>query len=147
MLFFSISHSFSTPFHFSVSFPLHVHMCVQSLSCVRLFATPWTVAHQAPLSMGFSRQEYWSGLPFSSPVHCSHIGSELASPALAGRFFTTAPLRKPKLRHTEEQFKIASCTDLHKYIIKLFLYYLHRLSKGLLIQQCLFLQDILLCLW
>ena len=40
---------------------------VKSLSHVRLFATPWTVAHQAPLSMGFSRQEYWSGLPFSSP--------------------------------------------------------------------------------
>ena len=35
--------------------------------CVRLFVTPWTVAHQAPLSMGFSRQEYWSGLPFPSP--------------------------------------------------------------------------------
>ena len=41
-------------------------MC-QSLSCDRLFATPWTAAHQAPLSMGLSRQEYWSGLPFSSP--------------------------------------------------------------------------------
>ena len=41
---------------------------VKSLSCVRLFATPWTVARQAPLSMGFSRQEYWSGLPFPSPV-------------------------------------------------------------------------------
>ena len=40
---------------------------VKSLSCVRLFATPWTVAHQAPLSMGFSRQEYWNGLPFLSP--------------------------------------------------------------------------------
>ena len=40
---------------------------VKLLNCVRLFATPWTVAHQAPLSMGFSRQEYWSGLPFPSP--------------------------------------------------------------------------------
>ena len=40
---------------------------MKSLSRVRLFATPWTVAHQAPLSMGFSRQEYWSGLPFPSP--------------------------------------------------------------------------------
>ena len=40
---------------------------VQSLSCVRLFATPWTAAHQAPLSMGFSRQEYWSGVPSPSP--------------------------------------------------------------------------------
>ena len=42
-------------------------MKVKSLSCVRLFATPWTVAHQAPPSMEFSRQEYWSGLPFPSP--------------------------------------------------------------------------------
>ena len=44
---------------------VHVCMCAQSLRCVHLFETPWTVAHQAPLSMGFSRQEYWSGLPFS----------------------------------------------------------------------------------
>ena len=40
---------------------------MSSLSCVRLFVTPWTVAHQAPLSMRFSRQEYWSGLPFPTP--------------------------------------------------------------------------------
>ena len=45
----------------------NLFVCVQSLSCVQLFATPWTVAHQAPLSMEFSRQEYWSGLPFPSP--------------------------------------------------------------------------------
>ena len=44
------------------------------LSCVQLFATPWTVAHQAPLPMEFSRQEYWSGLPFPSPLH-SHSRS------------------------------------------------------------------------
>ena len=42
-------------------------MKVKLLSRVRLFATPWTVAHQVPLSMGFPRQEYWSGLPFPSP--------------------------------------------------------------------------------
>ena len=46
---------------------LIVRRVVQLLSPVRLFETPWTVAHQAPLSMGFSRQEYWGGLPFSSP--------------------------------------------------------------------------------
>ena len=45
----------------------HTHTHTQSLSCVRLFVTPWTVAHQAPLFMEFSRQEYWSGLPFPSP--------------------------------------------------------------------------------
>ena len=53
-----------------------------SLSCVRLFATPWKVAYQAPLSMGFSRQEYWSGLPFPSPEGLPNPGVELKSPAL-----------------------------------------------------------------
>ena len=50
-------------------------MCVKSLSCVRLFETLWTVARQAPLSMGFSRQEYWSGLPFPSPGDLPNPGS------------------------------------------------------------------------
>ena len=49
--------------------------------------TPWTVARQSPLPMGFSRQEYWSRLPFPSPGDLPHPGIELASPALAGRFF------------------------------------------------------------
>ena len=63
----------------------------QSLSCVRFFATPWNVAHQAPLSMGFSRQEHWRGLPFPPPGDLSDPGTELVSftsPALAGRFLT-----------------------------------------------------------
>ena len=52
-------------------------------------ATPWTVAHQAPLSIGFSRQEYWSGLPFLSPGNLSDPGIEPASPALqAGSLLT-----------------------------------------------------------
>ena len=55
---------------------------VKSLSRVRLFATPWTVAHQAPLSMGFSRQEYWSGLPFPSPGDLPNPGIETRAPAL-----------------------------------------------------------------
>ena len=61
-------------------------------SCVQLFATPWTVAHQAPLSVGFSRQEYWSGLPCPSPGDLSDPGIKpafLMSPALADGFFTT----------------------------------------------------------
>ena len=68
-----------------------VCVCVQLLSHIRLFATLWTVAHQAPLSMGFSRQEYWSGLPFPTPGDLPHPGIEaiaLASPLLAGGFFT-----------------------------------------------------------
>ena len=50
--------------------------------------TPWTITHQAPLSMGFSRQEYWSGLPFPSPGDLPNMGIEPVSPTLAGRFFT-----------------------------------------------------------
>ena len=61
---------------------------------VQLFATPWTVAHQAPLSMGFPRQEYWSGLPLPSPSNLPSPGIELVSPALAGRLFTTEPQKK-----------------------------------------------------
>jgi len=60
---------------------------------VRLFATPWTIAHQAPLSMGFSREEYWSGLPCPPPRHLTDPGIEPVSPmspALAGSFFTTS---------------------------------------------------------
>ena len=55
---------------------------VKSLSHVRLFATPWTVAYQAPPSMGFSRQECWSGLPFLSPGDLPDPGIELWSPPL-----------------------------------------------------------------
>ena len=60
---------------------------------VQLFATPWTIACQAPLSVEFSRQEHWSGLPLPTPGDLP-VGTEpvsLASPALAGRFFTTEP--------------------------------------------------------
>ena len=68
-------------------------------SChVRLFATLSTVAHQAPLSMGFSREEYWSGLPFPPPGDLPDPGIEpgfSASPALVSGFFTTMPLGKP----------------------------------------------------
>ena len=59
------------------------------------FAIPWTVASQAPLSMGFPRQEYWNGLPFPSPGDLPDPGIEPVSPALAGGFFTTKPPGKP----------------------------------------------------
>ena len=62
---------------------------VKSLSRVQLFATPWTVAHQAPLSMGFSRQEYWSGLPFPSPGGLPDPGIEPRSPALEADALTS----------------------------------------------------------
>ena len=59
------------------------------------FATLWTLAHQAPLSMGFSQQEYWSGLPFIPPKDLPDPGAEPMSPTLAGGFFTTEPPGKP----------------------------------------------------
>ena len=59
------------------------------------FATLWTVAHQAPVSIGCLRQEYWSGLPFPSPVDLPDPGTESTSPALAGGLFTTEPPGKP----------------------------------------------------
>ena len=69
-------------------------VCIRAyLVAQLLFATPWTVACQAHLSVEFSRQEYWSGLPFPSPEDLPDLGIEpasLTSPALAGRFFTTA---------------------------------------------------------
>ena len=77
-------------------------VCVCTLSCVWLFVTPWTVAHQAPLSMESSRQEYWSGLPYPTsrdlPNPRIKSGSPV-SPALAGRFFTTVPPGKPSLSY------------------------------------------------
>ena len=69
-----------------------VVVVVELFSHVRLFATPWTVAHQAPLSMGFLWQEYSSGLPFPSPGDLPETGIEPTSPAFAGGFFTTDPL-------------------------------------------------------
>ena len=74
-------------------FSLHLHL---HLSCIWLFMTPWTVAHQTPLVMGFPRQECWSVLSFPSPGDRPNLGIELASPALAGRFFTAEPPGKPR---------------------------------------------------
>ena len=70
------------------------------LNSVQLFATPWTTAHQAPLSIKVSRQEYWSGLLFPPPGDLSDPGIKsvsLESLALGGRFFTTEPPGKPIL--------------------------------------------------
>jgi len=74
-----------------------VQVRVQSLSRARLFVTPWNAACQAPLSMGFSRQEYWSELPFPPPGELPNPGIEPASPvspASADGFFTTEPPAK-----------------------------------------------------
>ena len=66
-------------------------MKVESFSRVQLFATPWTVAHQASQSMGFSRQEYWSGLPFPSPGDLPDPGVEPRSPALRADTLPSEP--------------------------------------------------------
>ena len=73
----------------------HLLHCIVSLSRIQLFVTPQTVAYQAPLSMGLSRQEYWSGLPFCSPGDLPDPGIEPTSPALANRFFTAKPPGNP----------------------------------------------------
>ena len=75
---------------------MSVCMCVHSLSHSRLFATAWTVARQAPLSKGFPRQEYWSGLSFLYPKDLPYPGTKPMSPALAGGFFTSDPRGKPE---------------------------------------------------
>ena len=68
---------------------------MKSLSHVRLFVTPWTVAHQAPPSMGFSRQEYWSGVRFPSPGDLPDPGIKPRSPALQADALTSEPPGKP----------------------------------------------------
>ena len=67
---------------------LYVRVSAKPLSCVRLFATPWTVAHQAPLSMGFSRQEHWSGLPCPPPGVPSQPRDQTGVSHFAGGPFT-----------------------------------------------------------
>ena len=79
---------------------MHAHV-LRPFSHVRLFATPRTVARQAPLSMGFFRQEYWNGLPCLSPEDLPNPGIEptsAASPALTGGFFTTRAIWEAQLR-------------------------------------------------
>ena len=65
---------------------------VKSLSRVQLLVTPWTAAYQAPPSMGFSRQEYWSGVPSPSPEDFPGPGIKPGSPELAGGLFATEPI-------------------------------------------------------
>ena len=77
-------------------------MKVKSLSRVRFFATPWTVAYQASPSMGFSRQEYWSGLPFPSPGDLRDPGIEPRSPALKADTLTSEP---PGNTQRKDKFK------------------------------------------
>ena len=82
-------------FFFFCSLQVLLFLHAQSLSHVQLFVTPRTVAYHAPLSMGFSRQEYWSRWPFSPPGDLPNPGTEPVSPVLTGGFFTAEPPGKP----------------------------------------------------
>ena len=73
-------------------------MRAQLLSRVGLLVTPWTVAHQAPLSMRFSRQEYWSGFPFPSPGNLPNPWIEPAFPALQADSLLSEPPGKPQVQ-------------------------------------------------
>ena len=92
-------------------------MKVKSLSRVRLFVIPWTVTYQAPPSMGFSKQEYWKGLPFPSPGELPNPGTELSSLALASVFFTTEPPGAPTWMSTQAK--------MHLRLVSFSVYKLH----------------------
>ena len=78
---------------------------MKSLSHDQLFATPWTVAYQAPLSMGFSMQEYWSGLPFPSPGDLPNPGIEPGFPEFQADALTSEPPGK----HKEKRGRLCVC--------------------------------------
>ena len=81
-------------------------MKVKSLSRVQLFVTPWTIAYQAPPSMGFSRQEYWSGLPFPSPGDLPNPGIEPGSPAFQADALTSEPPESLGNKQKKKPFRI-----------------------------------------
>ena len=85
--------------NFVKSFSASIEMILLLFSCKIMsdsFVSPWASAHQAPLSMGFPRQEYWNGLLFPSPGDIPDPGTKAMSPILAGRLFTTELPGKPK---------------------------------------------------
>ena len=99
-----------------------VHVCVWVLSCVPSFVTPWTVACQAPLSMGFPRQEFWSELSLPIPGDLPNLGIEpisLLSPALAGRFFTTVTPEKPLFTLDGPQLLISFQIALLRCVVRI----------------------------
>ena len=87
--------------------------CLVAQLCLTLLRSPWTVVHQAPLTMGFPRQEYRSGLPYPSPGDLSDPGTEPMSPALSGRVFTTESPGKFDSNHDHLQtpLEIKTCWD------------------------------------
>ena len=104
-----------------------VKVKVKSLSHVQLFGTPWTVAYQAPHSMGFSRQEYWTGLPFPSPGDLPDPGIEPWSPTLQADALTSEPPGKP---NGDSSFHLMY-TDLVRVNCIILLYFLFLLNTCL----------------
>ena len=89
----------------------HKERKVKSLSRVRLFATPWTITYQACLSMGFSRQEYWSGLPFPSPGDLPDPVIEPGSPKLQADALPSEPPGKPKDHKVSITWHLLECYE------------------------------------
>ena len=112
---------------------INVRVCVLScFSHVRVFETLWTVASQAPLSMGFSRQEYWSGLPCPPPGDLPDAGIKSVSLTVADGFFTTSTTWDA---HTHTHAHTQTCTHMDKHAL------FHRASKILLLSFFFFLTN------
>ena len=97
--------------HFRVCLVFQRSIVVKSLSHVQLFETPWAVAHQARLSMEFSRQEHWTALPFPSPWDLPSPGIEPGSPALQADFLPSEPPGKPGILEAKEYWVLQIGTE------------------------------------
>ena len=106
---------------------------MKSLSRVQLFATPWTVAHQAPPSMEFSRQAYWSGLPFPSPGDLPDPGIKPGSPTLQADALPSEPPEKPLSEGGSENY---ICLVFKKYCVYLGMMCLSGGMQDLLVTAC-----------
>ena len=95
----------------------HAAVCTKSFQLCRILLTPWTVAGQAPLSMGFSRQEYWNGLPFPSPGDASDSRTEPRSPARQADSPPSEPPGKPAARCGPCSHKQSGTTEQHQHVL------------------------------
>ena len=105
----------STPASLTTHRSITLRRCVSVLSCVRLFATLWTAAHLVPLSMGFSRQEYWSGQPFLSPGDLSNSRIKPGFPAMQADSLPSEPPRKPL--ESNPSFLLPFFTSYNRFLI------------------------------
>ena len=108
--------SFSTRGNSFTPFLLLMGM-FQSINRVQLFVIPWTIAHQTPLSMGFSRQECWSGLPYPPSGDLLYSGIEPRSPALQANFLLSEPPGKPNKIFSRRLFNNAINPPMHILLV------------------------------